>query len=241
MDDDSYPSRFPRPAPRMDRDRRERKGDQKPDRDYRDFQRPRERGHEYPPGRAQQPSPTTPHRLRPLEPRPRPRRQPSFSSESDSPPPRRRRSEHRRDPRPRGREDWYNDRDDRALPRRRDRDAGGYISDDRHNRPRRYSEYADQDRRPKYRDDRYDDMFPEPRSRRYDDRNDKYDGRRRDRYDDDRRYRDPPRRGRSVGAKYDWQKEGLNLFRQYALPVIKAEGGKYIAKQLAGFTSKQGR
>lgn len=123
------------------------------------------------------------------------------------------------------------------------------MSDDRHNRPRRQPDYNDYDRRPKYRDDRYDrydDMPREPRSRRHEGRYDKYDrpesgGYRRDRYDDDRRYRDSHKRGRSVGAKADWQKEGLDLFKQYALPVIKAQGGKYIAKQLAGFASKQTR
>jgi len=37
-----------------------------------------------------------------------------------------------------------------------------------------------------------------------------------------------------------WQKEAKNLFMQYAVPVIKAEGGKFVSKQLGGMLAKQG-
>lgn len=30
------------------------------------------------------------------------------------------------------------------------------------------------------------------------------------------------------------------MFKQYAVPVIKAEGGKYISKQLGALIAKQG-
>jgi hypothetical protein len=48
------------------------------------------------------------------------------------------------------------------------------------------------------------------------------------------------RRGKSVGrGEPEWQKQAVHLFKEYALPVIKAEGGKYLSKQAAGFMSKR--
>jgi hypothetical protein len=62
---------------------------------------------------------------------------------------------------------------------------------------------------------------------------------RRDR--DPRDRRDPRddrggRGGRAVGkpGQPEWQRQAMTMFKEYALPVIKKEGSKYIAKQMAG-------
>jgi hypothetical protein len=163
----------------------------------------------------------------------RPRRQ--YSDDDDeSPPPRR---ERRRSPRPAPRPRRHYDSDDESPPpprRERERD-----------RPRR----RDPDPR------EYDDMFDKyGRDRRYAERPDKYGGyysdNRHDRppraYPDDRYrdrsrdgYRDRKRPGPPTRKESKWQKEAADMFKQYALPVIKAEGGKYISKQLGGFMAAQ--
>lgn len=117
------------------------------------------------------------------------------------------------------------------------------MSDDRHNRPRnddrdrRDRPRDDRDRRDRdsnRRDDRYDDMFNSRRSdpRRYDDRD------RRDRYDDRDRNRSG---GKAVGkpGQPEWQRQAMTMFKEYALPVIKKEGQKYIARQMSGMGSKR--
>lgn len=191
--------------------------------------------------------------------RPRRRRSPSTSSESDTPPrPRRsgRRDEPRRDEprreeprreeprRDRRREhDSYDSYDEHYPPRRPrdDKRSGGYVSDDRHNRPRddrdrRDRPRDDRDRRDRdrgdRRDDRYDDMFNS--SSRRDPRRDDRD--RRDRYDDRNRSG-----GRAVGkpGQPEWQRQAMTMFKEYALPVIKKEGQKYIARQMGGMGSKR--
>jgi hypothetical protein len=118
------------------------------------------------------------------------------------------------------------------------------VSDNRHNRPRnddrdrRDRPRDDRDRRDRNRDDRYDDMFNSRRDSRRDPRDDRD---RRDRYDDDR-YRDRPRSGgRAVGkpGQPEWQRQAMTMFKEYAMPIIKKEGQKYIAKQMGGFGSKR--
>lgn len=42
-------------------------------------------------------------------------------------------------------------------------------------------------------------------------------------------------------SKSKWQEEAKNMFKQYAVPVIKAEGGKYISRQLGNLISGQAR
>lgn len=75
------------------------------------------------------------------------------------------------------------------------------------------------------------------------DRRDRYDDRdRRERYRDDDRYGDRRRGGeRSVGkpGQPAWQREAMSMFKEYAVPLIKAEGGKFISKQLAGYAKKR--
>jgi hypothetical protein len=73
----------------------------------------------------------------------------------------------------------------------------------------------------KRRDSRYDDK---PRDRRghYDD------------YED--RYGDRRRSGRDSKAKQpEWQRQALGMFKEYALPIIKKEGTKYMQKQMSSF------
>ena len=156
------------------------------------------------------------------------------------------------------REDTYDSYDEHYPPRRpreggrRDRDgykSEGYKSDkrprdsyddrDRRDRPRDDRDRRDRDRdrdrpRDSRRDDRYDGLFEKPRRDRYDDRG------RKDRYDDDR-YGDRSRSGgKSLGkSQPQWQKEALNMFKEYAVPIIKAEGGKFIAKQMAGGSKRR--
>jgi hypothetical protein len=72
------------------------------------------------------------------------------------------------------------------------------------------------------------------RDSRYDDR----DRDRRGRYDDDR-YDDRRRSGRGdVGkpgkpGQPEWQRQAMGMFKDYALPIIKKEGAKYVQKQMA--------
>lgn len=74
------------------------------------------------------------------------------------------------------------------------------------------------------RDPRYDDR---PRDRRgY------YDG-----YDD--RYGDRRRSGRDSKIKPEWQRQALGMFKDYALPIIKKEGAKYVQKQMANGFGKR--
>lgn len=37
----------------------------------------------------------------------------------------------------------------------------------------------------------------------------------------------------------EWQRQAMSMFKEYALPVIKKEGTKYIAKQMGGFGGKR--
>jgi hypothetical protein len=68
-------------------------------------------------------------------------------------------------------------------------------------------------------------------------------GSRRDRDPRDRRDRHDDRGGRgdrggsrAMGkpGQPEWQRQAMTMFKEYALPVIKKEGQKYIAKQIAG-------
>ncbi|KAF2731944.1 hypothetical protein EJ04DRAFT_359586 [Polyplosphaeria fusca] len=90
----------------------------------------------------------------------------------------------------------------------------GYYSDNRDNRARP-GRYADErymtDRS---REDRYRDRDGHPRDRR--------------------------RPGAPVRKESKWQKEATDAFKTYALPVIKAEGGKFVTKQLGAFLANQG-
>lgn len=67
------------------------------------------------------------------------------------------------------------------------------------------------------------------RDPRYDDRG------ARDRYDDRRGG------GRAMGkpGQPEWQRQAMGMFKDYALPIIKKEGQKYIAKQMSGFGQKR--
>jgi hypothetical protein len=86
-----------------------------------------------------------------------------------------------------------------------------------------------------FRDSHRDSRRDPRRDPRRDDRD------RRGRHSDDEYGRDVGRRrGKSVGrGEPEWQKQAVHLFKEYALPVIKAEGGKYLSKQAAGFMSKR--
>jgi len=37
----------------------------------------------------------------------------------------------------------------------------------------------------------------------------------------------------------EWQRQAMGMFKDYALPIIKKEGQKYIAKQMSGFGQKR--
>jgi hypothetical protein len=192
-------------------------------------------------------------------PRPRP---PPSDSDSGSPPPRRRRES----PPPRAKArapeapPAYEDYDDpnRAPRRRRPRDDD-YYSDSRHDRPRpdAYDERPRRrdayDERPRRRDD--DDRYDErPRRRdlyeeRYDDRPRRGDGRHDDRSRrgrdpryDDRLLRDPrdDHKARSSKDGPEWQRQAKNMFYTHALPVIKKEGPKLIAKYAGDFLKQGG-
>ncbi|CAI6334916.1 unnamed protein product [Periconia digitata] len=140
---------------------------------------------------------------------------PPSSSSSYSPPPRHHRS--RRSPRYAHKAtspepvDRYQDH---HAARRRHTREDDYYSDNRYNRPRR-SSHSDS-RKP---------YTPEDRHRR------------------DRRERPPqPKAGtRPTQERKEsvWQKEAKDMFKEYAVPVIKAEGGKYISKQIGNFIAKK--
>jgi len=73
------------------------------------------------------------------------------------------------------------------------------------------------------------------RDSRYDDRGDRD---RRGRHDDDDRYGDRRKSGRDVGkpgkpGQPEWQRQAMGMFKDYALPIIKKEGAKYVQKQMA--------
>jgi hypothetical protein len=36
-----------------------------------------------------------------------------------------------------------------------------------------------------------------------------------------------------------WQREALGMFKEYAVPLIKAEGGKFVAKQMGNYMKKR--
>ncbi|OAG02120.1 uncharacterized protein CC84DRAFT_1179068 [Paraphaeosphaeria sporulosa] len=192
---------------------------------------------------------------------PRPRPYPPSDSDSGSPPPRRRRDS----PPPRAKARapeappaYADDYDDPNRPQRRRRPReNDYYSDSRHDRPRRDA----YDERPRRRDD-YDEP---PRRRDRDDRNDDRPRRRDpydERYDDrprrrDTGYDDRPRRDRDPryddrllrdprddrvrsgrgGRKDvpDWQRQAKDMFFTHAMPVIKKEGPKLIAKYAGDF------
>jgi hypothetical protein len=189
----------------------------------------------------------------------RPRRRRAYSSSdsgSDAPPSKPpRRSHTQRERRQYDEPEQYPPPRRQPDDRRRDREYG-YASDNRHNRPRR-DPYDDRDRRDRHRDDRDRDRGgSDRRDRGGSDRRDRH---RDNRYDDmfrDSRRNDRDRRarhsddeyGRDVGRRRErsvrrgepeWQKQAVHLFKEYALPVIKAEGGKYLSKQAAGFMSKR--
>jgi hypothetical protein len=99
--------------------------------------------------------------------------------------------------------------EDEYIARRRHPDRhrdDDYYSDNTYNRPRRGSRDA------------------KPRGR---DRDDYYDGRRRERsdYTEDR-----PAKPKKKGSR--WEREAKDLFAQYAVPALKAEAGKYATKQI---------
>ncbi|KAJ4352033.1 uncharacterized protein N0V89_007379 [Didymosphaeria variabile] len=195
------------------------------------------------------------------DPRPRP---PPSDDDSGSPPPRRRRdSPPRTKPRAPEAPPAYNDYDDPNKPQRQRRPrAEDYYSDSRHDRPRRDEHderprrrdaYDERSRRRDY-DERYDDRprRRDPYEERYDDR-----PRRREDYNDDRPRRDrDPRyddrllrdvrddrmrdRPRSRKDAPEWQRQAKDMFYAHALPVIKKEGPKLIAKYAGGFLAKQG-
>lgn len=76
-------------------------------------------------------------------------------------------------------------------------------------------------------------MFNSRRDSRRDPRYDDRGGR--DRYDDRRGG------GRAMGkpGQPEWQRQAMGMFKDYALPIIKKEGQKYIAKQMSGFGQKR--
>jgi hypothetical protein len=69
---------------------------------------------------------------------------------------------------------------------------------------------------------------------RRDSRRDPRDDRdRRDRYEDDKR-RSGSSRAAAKPGQPEWQRQAMTMFKDYALPIIKKEGTKYIAKQMGG-------
>ncbi|KAF2638769.1 hypothetical protein P280DRAFT_508535 [Massarina eburnea CBS 473.64] len=135
--------------------------------------------------------------------------------------------------------DTYNDY---YAPRRRHAREEDYYSDNRHNRPRRREEFYDPVARTRnqappldhrvYRDHRdhrdhrghreHREKRPETERARYDERRDR------------RAPRPKPERKESK-----WQKEAKDMFVEYAVPVIKAEGGKYISKQIGNLITRK--
>jgi len=75
------------------------------------------------------------------------------------------------------------------------------------------------------RDSRYDDPRGK-RSSRYDDEDDRHGDRRRG------GGRDSGRGGKP--GQPEWQRQAMGMFKDYALPIIKKEGAKYVQKQMAG-------
>ncbi|KAF2192367.1 hypothetical protein K469DRAFT_310400 [Zopfia rhizophila CBS 207.26] len=153
-------------------------------------------------------------------------------SEDESPPPPRR--HHRREPRPRDYDDGS------PLPRRhrrqepRPRDYGDY---DEYPPPRRDLNYGRGGGRQNdghFSENRYD-------KRRLDPYFDDYKSER-DRYRDDRLERSrKAAKPKDKRKEKRWQKEALGMFKDYAVPIIKAEGRKYISKEIGNFISRQGK
>ncbi|KAF1954982.1 hypothetical protein CC80DRAFT_109897 [Byssothecium circinans] len=143
-----------------------------------------------------------------------------LSSSSPSPPPhhRHRRPSHispqnsvpdSRDP--------YNDY---YAPRRRHSREEDYYSDSRHNRPPR-DPYHDRPPRSKH--------HKPPREHREH-------GEIRERPQESERLTAHPSHERRASK---WQQEAKNMFVEYAVPAIKAEGGKYLSKQIGNFIAKK--
>ena len=124
----------------------------------------------------------------------------------------------------------------RRPPPEADRDRG-YDSD----RPRRAPRWGPDDddlsyvdrrptRRPKargaYDDPRYDD-------RRYDDRVPPRRDARRRAYSQDRAPRVPPQ------AAKDWKHQGMGLFKEHAVPIIRREGGRMVRQELGKFLAQK--
>jgi hypothetical protein len=82
-------------------------------------------------------------------------------------------------------------------------------------------------------------MFRDSRDSRRDPRHDDRD--RRDRYRDDDRYGRSKSGSRAAGkpGQPEWQRQALGMFKEYAMPLLKKEGQKYIQKQMGGFGSKR--
>jgi len=123
---------------------------------------------------------------------------------------------------PRGpRRSEYDHLEDDYLARRRHPEAhrprdDGYYSDYRHDK-RRPDPYRDErDKRDRYRDERNRD----------------------DRYRDDRRDDYQKRSGPPEKKESKWQREAKDMFVKHAVPVIKAEGSKFITKQIGNFLAK---
>lgn len=255
---DNYENGKPKWAPGVDnqrdyRDYRDSRRDHLRSRKYDRDDAPPPRGVPQPP----YPDWRDSHRRRPS----RRRESYSDSSDSDSLPPRRtyRHSQPPRDESSRFRDrdrrnrehDSYDSYDEHYPPRRHREDnraprdgykSEGYKSDgykfdhrrkDPHDdRSRNPSRRGDRDRRNRdrdgHRDDRYDDMFLSSRR----------DGRdKRDRYHEDDRYRNGDRRrsdGRALAksGQPEWQRQAMAMFKDYAIPIIKKEGVKYVQKQM---------
>ncbi|PVH93103.1 hypothetical protein DM02DRAFT_662288 [Periconia macrospinosa] len=138
------------------------------------------------------------------------------SSSSDSPPPRhhRHRRSPRRAPRPVSPEPIDN-RYEYMAPRRRHPREEDYFSDNRYNRPGRdpygyHHHHSSASRDRPRRDDR--ERRARPRAEP----------------------RSKPEKKESV-----WQKEAKEMFKEYAVPVIKAETGKIITKQIGNLIAKR--
>lgn len=147
----------------------------------------------------------------------------SSASESSSPP---RKSRHHQEPRrpaPRHRQEPlpHGEPRDRRAPRRHHTREDDYFSDNRHNRPRRDPH-----------DDGYDYVVPKDRRRGGHDRE-------RERELDRKEHRRQPPPSKPERKESKWQKEAKDMFKEYAVPVIKAEGGKYISKQIGALIAKQ--
>lgn len=141
---------------------------------------------------------------------------PSSSSSSDNPPPRhhRRRRSPRRAPRAASPEP-IDGRYEYTTPNRRHAREEDYYSDNRYNRPVRdpYGHHHHRSAGSRDRPHRRDrERYARPRAEP----------------------RHKPERKESV-----WQREAKDMFKEYAVPVIKAETGKIITKQLGNFIAKK--